>query len=171
MNYIPQENKLILGVSSLWLSQLISDSYMNELYLFMFLLSNIIIASPLYWYNHIIYSYAYFYDLSFVYIYTILLFFYILFIKVILVLVFYSLSDYYLKKQLSHIIFRYVFFIWSYLYINKKINNQYLLYVSTNYFLYNYYLYKTIKKYNINLYISHCIQILFINFSFNYISN
>jgi hypothetical protein len=148
----------------------------------MFLLSNIIIASPVYWYNHNSYSYSYFYDLLFVNTYAILLTFYslykfnlyVLFIKIILVLFFYSLSDYYLKKQifnlqlLSHVIFRYIFFIWSYIYINKDINNQYLLFVTTNYFLYNYYLYKIIKKYNIYSYISHCIKILFINFSYDY---
>ena len=185
MNNIPEENKLILGVSSLWISTLIYYSYINQLYLFMFLLSNIVIASPLYWYKHITYSYLYFYDLSFVYIYGILLFyyslykfnFYILFIKVSLVLLFYSFSDYYLKKQLfhlqllSHLTFRYIFFIWSYLYINNNINNHYLLFVTINYFLYNYYLYKTIKKYNSYIYLKHCLQILFINLSYNsYIS-
>ena len=37
MYILPPQNKLILGVSSVWISSLIYDSYLNNLYIFMFL--------------------------------------------------------------------------------------------------------------------------------------
>ncbi len=184
MDNIPQENKLILGVSTLWLSRLIYYSYIYEYYMFMFLLSNIIFASPIYWYTHITYSYMYFYDLICVYMYGILLFYNslyklrveILLTFVSLVLLFYSLSGYYLKKEkfdlqlLSHLTYRYIFFIWSYIYIDNNGNYNYLIFITTNYLLYNYYLYTQVKNYNLYIYISHCIKILFINLSYDYIN-
>lgn len=178
MHILPPRNKLILGVSSVWISSLIYDSYLNNLYIFMFLLSNITLASSIYWYEHNMNSKMYLYDLIFVKIYGLTLFYnslykfslFILFIKLIIVLLFYILSDYSLKHNIynlqlfSHLIFRYIFFIWSYIYINDYKNNEFLLFISINYFLYNYYLYKSIKTYNLYIYLRHCFQILFLNF-------
>lgn len=183
MDKTPQENKIILGVSSMWIYILINQSYIYQSYFMVFLFLNMIIASPLYWYHHNMYSYSYYYDLTSVSIYGIILFYntlilynlYILSIFSGLVLFFYYLSDYYLHKQLytyqllCHILFRYIFFIWSYLYINNFDKYLYLTFISINYFLYNFYLYKRIKKYNLVIYLQHCIQILLLSIFYEYL--
>lgn len=185
MDNIPTENKLILGTSSLWISTLIYQSYIRELYILSFLLLNIIIASPLYWYTHIVNSYLYTYDSSIVSLYGVILFFYsnytynitILLLKIGFILLFYTLSDYYYKRSiynyqlLCHILFRYIFFIWSYMYINNFKNIEYLLFITMNYFSYNYYLYKVSHKYNLFIYIKHCIQILLLSILYEACNN
>ena len=129
------------------------------------------------------YSSFYYYDISFVSIYGISLFYYslfnynryLLFIQIFFIIKFYLLSSYYLitrdynKQLICHLSFRYTFFLWSYTYINNFTHNRYLLFISINYHLYNYYLYKSIKKYNLYIYLKHSLQILSYNILMNYI--
>lgn len=49
---MPNKNKIILGISSFWIFNLISQSYYKKLYFLSFNLSLISIASPIYWYKY-----------------------------------------------------------------------------------------------------------------------
>ena len=49
---MPYKNRLILGTSSFWIINLIYKSYLNQLYFQSFLLTSIVIISPLFWYYY-----------------------------------------------------------------------------------------------------------------------
>jgi hypothetical protein len=49
---MPYKNRLILGTSSFWIINLIYKSYFNQLYFQSFLLTSIVIISPLFWYYY-----------------------------------------------------------------------------------------------------------------------
>lgn len=49
---MPYKNRLILGTSSFWIINLIYKSYLNQLYFHSFLLTSIVIISPLFWYYY-----------------------------------------------------------------------------------------------------------------------
>jgi hypothetical protein len=54
---IKNKNKFILGVSSLWISSILYDCWINQFYILLFLLGSLTIISPWFWYSYHINSY------------------------------------------------------------------------------------------------------------------
>ncbi len=155
--YLPEKNRLILGVSTSWIILLIEKALIIREYISIILLTNIMITSILFWYNYKINSFNHYLDKTLTKIYGIYLFYKdIDIIKINGILLFYLLSNYlsfkrrYNLQLLSHLLFRYIFFIWGYLNLNT--NNNELQLTSIGYFTHNYYLYKIVKNNNNYLY-------------------
>ena len=150
--YLPEKNRIILGTSTSWIILLIEKALIIKEYISIILLTNIMITSILFWYNYKINSFNHYLDKTLTKIYGIYLFYKdIDIIKINGILLFYLLSNYlsfkrrYNLQLLSHLLFRYIFFIWGYLNLNTNNNNE-LEIISIGYFTYNYYLFRIVKN-------------------------
>jgi len=169
---IPNKNKYILGISTLWILILFKQSIMisSLLSLNILLLS---IISPIFWYKYELNSIYHKLDKIFVwtlvfinlkiaiiklYISTTILFF-------SLIILFYYFSEIFVIKKkfvyqlISHLLFRYFFFLWIYLTIFNDFSDLPL--ITCGYIIHNYYLYIIIRKYNIYNYLYYLFQLLF----------
>jgi len=170
---IPNKNKFILGISSLWVLTLINHSLLIS-YLFSINIFFISIISPIFWYKYELNSIYHKLDKLFVWSifllnlkYALNKLYYLVSIYLFsLIILFYYLSDYFtIKKKfkyqlISHLLFRYFFFIWIYLTIANNYNNLYL--ITIGYFSHNYYLSKNIIKFDLYNYIYYLTQLLFL---------
>jgi hypothetical protein len=168
---IPETNKYILAISSLWILTILRNSLIS---LNPFLSLNILsisIISPLFWYNYQINSIFHKLDKLLVWIIAIInlkyaiyqLYISITILLFSLIIYFFYLSEYFIIKKkfkhqlISHLLFRYFFFTWVYLtYYNTLLRFSL---ISFGYLLHNFYLIKTINKNNHLLNLS---QLLFI---------
>jgi hypothetical protein len=169
---IPDNNKFILGISSLWILTLIHHSLLFS-YLFSINILLISIISPIFWYKYQLNSIYHKLDKLLVWSIALLnlkyalnkLYFFVSIYLLLLTIFFYYLSDYFtIKKKfkyqlISHLLFRYFFFLWIYLTIADNYDNLSL--ISIGYFSHNYYLSRNIIKYNLYNYIYYLTQILF----------
>ena len=150
---MPNKNKIILGISSFWIFNLISQSYYKELYFLSFNLSLISIASPIYWYIYINNSIYHKIDKYLVIILLIYLFINENFIKFLSNIIFilppylcsslFCISNNYKLQLYSHLLFRFFIFKFIYEFINNNIN--YFLLIIFEYSLFNIYLINDIK--------------------------
>jgi hypothetical protein len=150
---MPNKNKIILGISSFWIFNLISLSYYKELYFLSFNLSLISIASPIYWYIYINNSIYHKIDKYLVIILLLYLFINENFIKFISNIFFilpsylssslFCIDNNYKLQLYSHLLFRFFIFKLIYDFINNNIN--YFLLITFEYLLFNIYLIKDIK--------------------------
>ncbi len=180
---LKNKNKLILGVSSLWISTILYDCWINQFYLLLLSLGSLTIISPCFWYSYHfnsnlhkldkylsiscgVYSlyYWYFYLYSHLYHYLLL--------KSIVIGFFlmssYSYDKNYYNCQLySHLLFRYSYFFLVYNtihYNNYNLNNKNKLELITfNYFFNSIYLIIVINdnyQYDLKKYLFYCSQVL-----------
>lgn len=184
---IINKNKLILGVSSLWISTILYDCWINQFYLLLFSLSSLTIISPWFWYSYHfnsnlhkldkylsvscgIYSlyYWYFYLYSHLYYYLLLKSIVIWFF--LMSVYFYSNSNH--KYQLyTHLLFRYLYFFLVYntihyhdYYLNNNYYKNKLEIITFNYFFNSIYLCISINdnyQYDLKKYLFYCSQVLF----------
>jgi hypothetical protein len=168
---IPETNKYILAISSLWILTILRNSLIS---LNPFLSLNILsisIISPLFWYNYQINSIFHKLDKLLVWIIAIInlkyaiyqLYISITILLFSLIIYFFYLTEYFIIKKkfkhqlISHLLFRYFFFVWVYLtYYNTLLRFSL---ISFGYILHNFYLIKTINK---NNYLFNLSQLLFI---------
>lgn len=156
---IPKQNQFILGISSLWILTIV---YKTSLLLSLNIIL-ISIISPLFWYKYKLNSI--FHKLDKLLVWTIVIqniINYSIYLStsiplISLTILFFYLSEYFIINKkfkcqlLSHLLFRYFFFIW--IYINLYENLNYLSYISIGYLSHNYYLFKNIRNYNLWNYI------------------
>lgn len=129
---MPNKNKMILSISSLWILNLLSHCYRNNLYILSFLLAPLSIISPIFWYNYKINTIYHKLDKSivislFIYLlqtnYYIYYHIYKLISLVSIILTFYIISikscinNNYELQLYSHLSFRYFTFLLLYNYI------------------------------------------------------
>lgn len=167
---IPENNKFVLGISSLWILTLIRHSPLL-LFTNIFLIS---VISPIFWFKYELNSISHKLDKFFVWTIFLLnlkLALYKLYIITSislfsLIIFFYYLSEVFtIKKQfnyqlISHLLFRYFFFIWIYLTLFNNYSKLHL--ITMGYMSHNYYLTKYIHNYDIYNYIYYSFQLLFI---------
>lgn len=168
---IPETNKYILSISSLWILTILRNSLISLNPFISFCLISISIISTLFWYNYKINSIYHKLDKLLVWTIAIINLNYALYKLYIsitillfsLIIYFFYLTEYYIIKNkfkhqlISHLLFRYFFFTWIYLtYYNTLL--QFSL-ISFGYLLHNIYLIKTINK---NNYLLNLSQLLFI---------
>jgi hypothetical protein len=168
---IPETNKYILSISSLWILTILRNSLISLNPFISFCLISISIISTLFWYNYKINSIYHKLDKLLVWTIAIInlnyaiykLYISITILLFSLIIYFFYLTEYFIinkkfKHQLiSHLLFRYFFFTWVYLtYYNTLL--QFSL-ISFGYLLHNFYLIKTINK---NNYLLNLSQLLFI---------
>jgi len=165
---IPEKNKYILGISSLWILLLFNNSLLLSLNII--LLS---IISPIFWYKYEINSIYHKLDKLLVWTMILLniknalikLYISTSIILFSLIIFFYYLSEIFIIKRkfkyqiLSHLLFRYFFFIWIYLTIFNNLYN--IPYITFGYIFHNYYLYLRIYKYDLYNYLYYLYQLLF----------
>jgi hypothetical protein len=180
---IKNKNKLILGVSSLWISLILYDCWINQLYLLWFCLSSLTIISPWFWYSYTLNSYLHkldkylsiscgLYSLYYWYFYLYSHIYYYILLKSIIIS-FFLMSSYFYnnsnhKYQLySHLLFRYFFFFLVYKtihYNNYNLNNKNKFEIITyNYFFNSIYLIIIIDdnyEYDLKNYLFYCSQVL-----------
>lgn len=184
---IKNKNKFILGVSSLWISSILYDCWINQFYILLFLLGSLTIISPWFWYSYHINSYLHksdkylsiscgMYSLYYWYFYLYSQLYYYLLLKSI-VIGFFLMSSYfyinsYHKYQLyAHLLFRYSYFFLVYNTIhhnNYYLNNNYyknkLKLITFNYFFNSIYLIIIINdnyQYDLKKYLFYCFLVLF----------
>lgn len=171
--YLPNKNRLILGVSSCWIIILIDKAIIIKDYISVLLLTNITIASLLFWYKYTYNSFYHYNDVYSVKIYGCYLLYksynnfdYLLAIKIKIILLLYLLSYYFtiIKKYnlqlLSHLLFRFIFFTWSYNSLSLSYSLSFPLLLPIIHFGHNYYLYMNVS--NINNYLNYLLQTLLI---------
>jgi hypothetical protein len=145
---MPYKNRLILGTSSFWIINLIYKTYLYELYFQTFLLSSIVIISPLFWYYYKINSIYHKLDnylsiimLSFVLIknYSSISYFDIfIMIKFYYLSLIFTLRKNYNIQLWCHLLFRLFFYKILFLTIDKTydINYDIIKYISNNLFIF-----------------------------------
>jgi hypothetical protein len=163
---IPEKNKYILGISSLWILTILRNSLILLNPYLVVIIFSISIISPLFWYKYQINSLLHKLDKLLVWIIVIINLkyaIYKLYILFLLIIYFFYLSEFFIIKHkfkhqlISHLLFRYFFFIWIYLtYYNTLLQ---LSLISFGYLLHNIYLIKTINKNNL---LFNLTQLLFI---------
>jgi hypothetical protein len=163
---IPEKNKYILGISSLWILTILRNSLILLNPYLVLIIFSISIISPLFWYKYQINSLLHKLDKLLVWIIVIINLkyaIYKLYILFLLIIYFFYLSEFFIIKRkfkhqlISHLLFRYFFFIWIYLtYYNTLLQ---LSLISFGYLLHNIYLIKTINKNNL---LFNLTQLLFI---------
>ena len=169
---MPNKNKIILGINSFWILNLITISYYKELYFLTTNLFLISIASPIYWYNYKINSIFHKLDKysvisCFIYLFINESFYKILF-NLFFIIPSYLLSsilcinkNYNLQLYL-HLLFRYFTFVLLYNYIDNNNDNNYIFLIKIEYILYNIYLcnntYNSDKK--LLTYLKHSIELI-----------
>jgi hypothetical protein len=170
-NPIPDKNKYILGISSLWILTILRNSLILMYPFISFIIISISIISPLFWYKYQLNSLLHKLDKYLVWTIAIINFKYALIklyisttiILLSLIVLFYYLSDLFIinkkfKYQLiSHLLFRYIFFIWIYLTFYNTLSNLFL--ITLGYIYHNYYLYISFNK---NNYLLNLIKLIFI---------
>ena len=168
---IPEKNKYILALSSLWILTILRNSLILLNPFLSLNLISISIISPLFWYNYKINSL--FHKLDKLLVWTIAIInlnytIYKLYISITillfsLIIYFFYLSEYFIIKNkfthqlISHLLFRYFFFVWIYLTFYNSLLQLSL--ISLGYIIHNYYLIMNINKNNYFLNLS---QLLFI---------
>lgn len=181
---VRNKNKLILGVSSLWISTILYDCWINQFYLLLFSLSSLTIISPCFWYSYHFNSYLHkldkylsiscgIYTSYYWYFYLYSHIYYYLLLKSI-VIGFFLMSSYFYnnsnnKYQLySHLLFRYSYFFLVYNTIhhnNYNLNNKNKLEsITFNYFFNSIYLIIIINdnyQYDLKKYLFYCFLVLF----------
>ena len=187
-NKMPNKNKMVLAVSSLWILNLLSHCYLNNLKFLLFLLSSLSIISPLFWYNYKVNSIYHKLDKSIVisfFIYLMQTKYYIynhtyqLLSIISIIAIFYIISvkscinnnnDNYELQLYSHLTFRYFSFLLLYNYVMNVMNNdneiknkKYITLITIEYILLNFYLIIKIKNKNIMKYIIYTILIIISN--------
>lgn len=145
---MPNKNKIILGISSFWIFNLLSHSYYKQLYFLTYNLSLISIASPIYWYNYKNNSIYHKFDKYLVIICLIYLFIneniinflcnFIFIISSYISSSLYSIDNNYNLQLYSHLIFR--FFTFKLIYDYIDINLIYFLLITLENFIFNIYL-------------------------------
>ena len=150
---MPNKNKIILGISSFWIFNLIIHSYYKQLYFLTLNLSLISIASPIYWYKYKNNSIYHKFDKYLVIICLIYLFInqniinflsnFIFIIPPYISSSLFCINNNYDLQLYSHLIFRYFTFKLVYDFIN--INLTYFLLISFENFIFNIYLINDIK--------------------------
>jgi len=168
---IPEKNKYILALSSLWILTILRNSLILLNPFLSLNLISISIISTLFWYNYKINSIYHKLDKLLVWTIAIInlnyaiykLYISITILLFSLIIYFFYLTEYFIinkkfKHQLiSHLLFRYFFFTWVYLtYYNTLLRFSL---ISFGYLLHNFYLIKTINK---NNYLLNLSQLLFI---------
>jgi hypothetical protein len=148
---IPEKNKYILGISSLWILTILRNSLILLNPYLVLIIFSISIISPLFWYKYQINSLLHKLDKLLVWIIVIINLkyaIYKLYILFLLIIYFFYLSEFFIIKRkfkhqlISHLLFRYFFFIWIYLtYYNTLLQ---LSLISFGYLLHNIYLIKII---------------------------
>jgi hypothetical protein len=145
---MPYKNRLILGTSSFWIINLIYKTYLYELYFQTFLLSSIVIISPLFWYYYKINSIYHKLDnylsiimLSFVLIknYSSISYFDLfIMIKFYYLSLIFTLRKNYNIQLWCHLLFRLFFYKILFLTIDKTydINYDIIKYISNNLFIF-----------------------------------
>jgi hypothetical protein len=145
---MPYKNRLILGTSSFWIINLIYKTYLYELYFQTFLLSSIVIISPLFWYYYKINSIYHKLDnylsiimLSFVLIknYSSISYFDLfIMIKFYYLSLIFTLRKNYNIQLWCHLLFRLFFYKILFLTIDKTydINYDTIKYISNNLFIF-----------------------------------
>lgn len=180
---IKNKNKLILGVSSLWISLILYDCWINQLYLLWFFLSSLTIISPWFWYSYHTNSYLHkldkylsiscgLYSLYYWYFYLYSHIYYYILLKSIII-GFFLMSSYFYNisnhnyQLYSHLLFRYFFFFLVYktIHYNKyNLNNKNKFEIITyNYFFNSIYLCIVIDdnyEYDLKKYLYYCSQVL-----------
>lgn len=185
---MPNKNKMILSISSLWILNLLSHSYLNNLYIIFGLLSLLSIISPIFWYNYKVNSiyhkidktivislfiylmqtnyYLYYHIYNFLSVVLILLIFYIISIKS-------CIHNNYELQLYSHLSFRYFTFLLLYNYIlnnkNEIKTNNYMTIITFEYIFFNYYLNKKIKDNKIQKYLFYNFCIILSNEYYYYL--
>lgn len=168
---IPEKNKYILGLSSLWILTILRNSLLLDYSLLSFISILISIISPIFWYSYQLNSI--FHKLDKILVWTIAiinlkyalikLYISITILLFSLIIYFYYLSDFFIIKKnfkyqlISHLLFRYFFFVWIYLTFYNSLLQLSL--ISLGYIIHNYHLIMTINKNNYFLNLS---QLLFI---------
>lgn len=171
-NIMPNKNKIILGISILWIIPLIIHSYHLKLYIFCCNLIIINIASYIYWYNYKINSLLHKIDkysviLCFTYIFIYERFIYFIINSLLLLLPYIlssisSINNNFNIQLYSHQLFRYFSFKLICDFINYSYNRFYIY--SIYYFIFSFYLFKIINN-DINYfkhYINNSFKILLI---------
>ena len=148
---IPNNNKFILSISSIWILTMIRHSLLIS-YLMSINIFLISIVSSIFWYKYELNSIYHKLDKLFAWSIFLLnlkyalnnLHFFITINLLSLILLFYYLSEHFIIKKkfkyqlISHLLFRYFFFIWIYLTIANNYDNLSL--ITIGYFSHNYYL-------------------------------
>jgi hypothetical protein len=157
---MPNKNKIILGISSFWIFNLISHSYFKQLYFLTFNLSLISIASPIYWYKYKNNSIYHKFDKYLVIICLIYLFVNINIINFLSTFIFiippyissslFSIKNNYDLQLYSHLVFRFFTFKLIYDFINNNLN--YFLLITIENLIFNLYLINDIKSNSNNNY-------------------
>lgn len=152
---MPYKNKSINSVSSLWVLNLVSHSYFNNLNILTLQLFLISIFSSIFWYNYKINSIMHKldkYTVISLFLYLSLNINYITFINnlclIIPPFILSSISCIYNNYNIqlySHQLFRYFAFKMIYNYININ-NDYYFLLITNEYILFTLYIYNTIIK-------------------------
>jgi len=168
---IPEKNKYILALSSLWILTILRNSLILLNPFLSLNLISISIISTLFWYNYKINSIYHKLDKLLVWTIAIInlnyaiykLYISITILLFSLIIYFFYLTEYFIIKKkfkhqlISHLLFRYFFFTWVYLtYYNTLLRFSL---ISFGYLLHNFYLIKTINK---NNYLLNLSQLLFI---------
>lgn len=185
---MPNKNKMILSISSLWILNLLSHCYRNNLYILSFLLAPLSIISPIFWYNYKINTIYHKLDKSivislFIYLlqtnYYIYYHIYKLISLVSIILTFYIISikscinNNYELQLYSHLSFRYFTFLLLYNYIlnnkNEIKTNNYMTLITFEYIFFNYYLNKKIKDNKIQKYLFYNFCIILSNEYYYYL--
>jgi hypothetical protein len=178
---MPNKNKMVLSISSLWILNLLSHSYLNNYYILTFIITSISIISPLFWYNYKINSIYHKLDKNivismFIYLlsqtnYYLYYHIYKILSLVSIILLFYLISakscinNNYELQLYSHLTFRYFTFLLLYYYImnNNDNDNNYMTLITIEYILFNYYLMKKIKDNKINKFLLYNLIIIISN--------
>lgn len=177
------KNKLILGVSSLWISTILYDCWINQFYLLLLSLGSLTIISPYFWYSYHFNSNLHkldkylsiscgIYSLYYWYFYLYSHLYYYLLLKSIVIGLFLMSSYFYNKNNhnyqlYSHLLFRYSYFFLVYNtihYNNYNLDNKNKLELITfNYFFNSIYLIIVINdnyQYDLKKYLFYCSQVL-----------
>ena len=181
-SFMSNKNKMILCISSLWILNLLSHSYLNNFNILSEILSIVSIISPLFWYNYKINSLYHKFDrilVISVFIYLILTKYYLYyhirdFISIVsIIIIFYTISiksciqKNYDLQLYSHLLFRYFTFLLVYNYIMQNVNEikkiKYISLITLEYIIFNIYLFKKIKDKRIGKYILYNILIIIAN--------
>jgi hypothetical protein len=191
---MPNKNKMILSISSLWILNLLSHCYYNNLKILLFLLSILSIISPVFWYNYKVNSLYHKIDKSivislFIYLmqtnYYLYYHFYYLISITSIIAIFYILSiktciyNNYELQLYSHLSFRYFTFLLLFHYIinyndngnNNNKNNNYMKLITIEYIIFNNYLIFKIKNKKIIKYLFYNILIVILNECIYYLND
>ena len=170
-NPILDKNKYILGISSLWILTILRNSLILMYPFISFIIISISIISPLFWYKYQLNSLLHKLDKYLVWTIAIINFKYSLIklyisttiILLSLIVLFFYLSEYFIIKKkfthqlISHLLFRYFFFMWIYLTFYNNLLQLSL--ISLGFIIHNYYLHISSNK---NNYLLNLSQLLFI---------